>query len=203
MRDLEIRGAGNLLGEGQSGHIAAVGYDLYCQMVTEAVAELKGEEVREPAEIKLELPLDASLPPEYVGKEELRLEAYRRLAAVTTDGEVADIRAEWEDRYGPVPAEAEALLEVARLRAECVRSGVREVTVTKGPGFGGPRYIARISPVALPASKVVRLRRLYKDTVYKEEIGQLQMPIKAASMAATTVILALQELLPEPVAPVA
>ncbi|RPI07330.1 MAG: transcription-repair coupling factor, partial [Actinobacteria bacterium] len=78
MRDLEIRGAGNLLGENQSGHIAAVGYDLYCQMVTEAVAELKGEEVREPAEVKLDLPMDAHLPPEYVGREELRLEAYRR-----------------------------------------------------------------------------------------------------------------------------
>jgi transcription-repair coupling factor (superfamily II helicase) len=200
MRDLEIRGAGNLLGTGQSGHIAAVGYDLYCQMVTEAVAELKGEEVREPAEIKLELPLDASLPPEYVGKEELRLEAYRRLAAVTTEGEVADIRAEWEDRYGPVAPEAEALLEVALLRAECVRTGVREVTVTKGPGFGGPRFLARVSPVALAASKVVRLRRLYKDTVYKEEIGQLQLPIKRATDSAATVILALQELIPEPVA---
>ena len=104
MRDLEIRGAGNLLGTGQSGHIAAVGYDLYCQMVSEAVAELKGEPVREPAEIKLDLPLAANLPREYVQKEELRLEAYRRLAAVTTDAEVADIRAEWEDRYGPLPA---------------------------------------------------------------------------------------------------
>ena len=80
MRDLEIRGAGNLLGTGQSGHIAAVGYDLYCQMVSEAVAELKGEPMREPAEIKLDLPLDANLPREYVEKEELRLEAYRRLA---------------------------------------------------------------------------------------------------------------------------
>ena len=200
MRDLEIRGAGNLLGTGQSGHIAAVGYDLYCQMVTEAVAELKGEEVREPAEIKLELPLDASLPPAYVGKEELRLEAYRRLAAVTTESEVADIRAEWEDRYGPVPAEAEALLEVATLRAECVRTGVREVTVTKGPGFGGPRYIARVSPVALPASKVVRLRRLYKDTVYKEDIGQLQIPVKSAASSSATVLAALRELIPEDVA---
>jgi len=77
MRDLEIRGAGNLLGTGQSGHIAAVGYDLYCQMVTEAVAELKGEPVKEPAEIKLDLPLAANLPATYVAKEELRLEAYR------------------------------------------------------------------------------------------------------------------------------
>ena len=159
MRDLEIRGAGNLLGTGQSGHIAAVGYDLYCQMVTEAVAELKGEEVREPAEIKLELPLDANLPADYVGKEELRLEAYRRLAAVTTEAEVDDIRAEWEDRYGPVPPEAEALLEVARLRAECVRTGVREVTVTKGPRVRRARATSPASaPVALPASKVVRLQ---------------------------------------------
>src|SRR3954464_7253835 len=122
MRDLEIRGAGNLLGESQSGHIAAVGYDLYVQMVSEAVAELKGEEVREPAEIKLDLPLHANLPPDYVGKEELRLEAYRRLAAVTTHGEVNDIEQEWLDRYGPVPAPAAALLEVAHLRAECART---------------------------------------------------------------------------------
>src|SRR3546814_6220528 len=85
MRDLEIRGAGNLLGTGQSGHIAAVGYDLYCQMVSEAVAELKGEPLREPAEIKLDVPVAANLPREYVAKEELRLEAYRSLAAVTTD----------------------------------------------------------------------------------------------------------------------
>src|SRR5580765_958338 len=132
MRDLEIRGAGNLLGTGQSGHIAAVGYDLYCQMVTEAVAELKGEPLREPAEIKLDLPLDAHLPADYVAKEELRLEAYRRLAAVTSEREVDDIRAEWEDRYGPVPQPAVALLEVARLRAECARLGIREVNVTKG-----------------------------------------------------------------------
>ena len=104
MRDLEIRGAGNLLGANQSGHIAAVGYDLYVQMVSEAVAELKGEEVREPAEIKLDIPVDANLPPDYVAGEEQRLEAYRRLAAVTTQAEVDDIRAEWLDRYGPAAA---------------------------------------------------------------------------------------------------
>jgi transcription-repair coupling factor (superfamily II helicase) len=198
MRDLEIRGAGNLLGTGQSGHIAAVGYDLYCQMVTEAVAELKGEEVRPPAEIKLELPIDANLPPSYVAKEESRLEAYRRLAAVTTPEEVDDIRAEWVDRYGPVPPEALALLEVAGLRAECARTGVREVTVTKGPGFGGPRYIARLTPVDLPASKIIRLRRLYKDTVYKEDQRHLQLPVASAAESASTVVAALRELIPLP-----
>ena len=86
MRDLEIRGAGNLLGEAQSGHIAAVGYDLYCQMVTEAVAEMKGEAVREPGEIRLDVPTDAHLPADYVSNEASRLEAYRRLAAVTDSG---------------------------------------------------------------------------------------------------------------------
>ena len=80
MRDLEIRGAGNLLGADQSGHIAAVGYDLYVQMVSEAVADLKGETVREPAEIRLDLPVTANLPASYVEREDLRLEAYRRLA---------------------------------------------------------------------------------------------------------------------------
>src|SRR5690349_15811842 len=158
MRDLEICGAGNLLGESQSGHIAAVGYDLYVQMVAEAVAELKGEPVREPAEIKLELPLDASLPNDYVAKEELRLEAYRRLAAVTTAQEVDDIRAEWEDRYGPVPEPAAALLRVARLRAACARVGAKEAVVTKNQTSQG--FQARISPLRLRASASVRLRRL-------------------------------------------
>ena len=115
MRDLEIRGAGNLLGESQSGHIAAVGYDLYCQMVTEAVGEMKGEPRRSRRRRSSSTCRPTpTCPPDYVAKEELRLEAYRRLAAVTTDAEVDDIRAEWEDRYGPVPAPAEALLDVGR-----------------------------------------------------------------------------------------
>jgi transcription-repair coupling factor (superfamily II helicase) len=199
MRDLEIRGAGNLLGTGQSGHIAAVGYDLYCQMVTEAVAELKGETPREPAEIKIELPFDAHLPRDYVEREELRLEAYRRLAGVTSQAEVDDIRTEWEDRYGPVPAAAAALLAVARLRAECVRTGLREATVTKGPGFGGPKYVARLSPITLPASKKVRVERLYKGTVVKPAVEQVLLAVKSAAGAADEIVEALQDLVPEEV----
>jgi transcription-repair coupling factor (superfamily II helicase) len=176
MRDLEIRGAGNLLGESQSGHIAAVGYDLYVQMVSEAVAELKGEEVRPPAEIKLDLPVDAHLPPEYVTKEELRLEAYRRLATVQTASQVEDVRAEWEDRYGPVPAPAEALLAVAHLRAECHRTGVREVVVT--PNRTGPGHMARLSPLVLRTSASIRLRRLARDAVVKEDLRQVAVPLR-------------------------
>jgi len=201
MRDLEIRGAGNLLGESQSGHIAAVGYDLYVQMVAEAVAELKGETVRPPAEIKLELPLDASLPPDYVAKEELRLEAYRRLAAVTTAEEVADIRTEWEDRYGPVPPSAEALLRVARLRAECARVGVKEVVVTRNQTSQG--FQARLLPVRLRASAAVRLKRLSPSSVYKEEQRQLIVPLSRSVDAADALVTLLTELVPAEVASVA
>jgi transcription-repair coupling factor (superfamily II helicase) len=188
MRDLEIRGAGNLLGANQSGHIAAVGYDLYVQMVSEAVAELKGEEVRPPAEVKLDLPVDAHLPPEYVPGGEQRLEAYRRLAAVTTQAEVDDVAAEWLDRYGPLPAPAEALVRVARLRAECVRTGVREVTVA--------RDVIRLAPLALKASAQIRLRRLSRAAVYKEDPGQLVVPVPRGVDPLVAVLALLGQLLP-------
>ncbi|HEX7133346.1 MAG TPA: TRCF domain-containing protein, partial [Iamia sp.] len=196
MRDLEIRGAGSLLGTGQSGHIAAVGYDLYVQMVSAAVAELKGEEPREPAEVKLDLPLDAHLPIEYVPREDLRLEAYRRLATVTSQGEVSDIRAEWEDRYGPVPEPAAQLLEIARLRAECQRLSLREVNVTKGPAFGGPAHTARVSPLALKQSQQIRLRRLFPGAVYKEDQELVVLPIPKTPTLAATLVDLLRQLVP-------
>ena len=200
MRDLEIRGAGNLLGTGQSGHIAAVGYDLYCQMVSEVVAELKGEEVREPAEIKLDLPLDANLPKAYVPKEELRLEAYRRLAAVTTEAEVADIRTEWEDRYGPIPDEAAALLDVARLRAEAARLDLREVNVVRTTGFGVPTWTARLSPVKLKVSEEIRLKRLMPKARHKPDLRQLVVPVKGGRTVALELVDLLESLFPSPVA---
>jgi transcription-repair coupling factor (superfamily II helicase) len=200
MRDLEIRGAGNLLGTGQSGHVAAVGYDLYCQMVNEVVAELKGEEVREPAEIKLDLPVDANLPPSYVPKEELRLEAYRRLAAVTTEAEVADIRTEWEDRYGPMPDQAAALLDVARLRAESARLDLREVNVVRTTGFGAPTWTARLSPVKLKVSEEVRLKRLAPKAVHKPDLSQVVVPVKGGRGVALELVDLLESLFPAPVA---
>ncbi len=201
MRDLEIRGAGNLLGTGQSGHIAAVGYDLYCQMVTEAVSELKGEEVEEPDELTIELPIKAFLPDSYMETEDQRLEAYRRLAAVTTTAQVEDIRSEWEDRYGPVPEPAANLLDVATVRSVCIRVGITELTVGKGPGFGGPEFIVRMSPVTLPTSKQIRLDRIYKHSIYKDTIegadgGFLQLGMKKGNIA-ENIVTALNDLLPE------
>ena len=170
MRDLEIRGAGSLLGESQSGHIAAVGYDLYCQMVTEAVSEMKGEPAKKaPAEIKLDVPTDSFLPTDYVAKEELRLEAYRRLAGVQTDAQVDDIRAEWEDRYGPLPEPAEALLQVGYLRAQCHRLGLRDIQISTND--------AKLAPIELKLSETMRLRRLSKGAKYKEDLGQLVVPL--------------------------
>jgi transcription-repair coupling factor (superfamily II helicase) len=188
MRDLEIRGAGNLLGESQSGHIAAVGYDLYCQMVNEAVTEMKGETTTEPADVKLDVPTDAYLPEEYVPKEELRLEAYRRLASVTTPSEVDDIRAEWEDRYGPVPAPADALLAVGALRAECHRLGLRDVQIVGGS--------ARLGPIELKMSEELRLRRLSRDALLKAEQQQLVVPLRRGIPPAVFLVNFLRELVP-------
>jgi len=191
MRDLEIRGAGNLLGESQSGHIAAVGYDLYCQMVTEAVGEMKGEAPpKAPSELKLDVPSDAYLPTDYVTKEELRLEAYRRLAAVTTAAEVADIRVEWEDRYGPVPAAAEALLHVGSLRAECNRLSLRDVQIVGNQ--------ARLGPIDLKVSEEMRLRRLSRAAIHKEEQQQLVVPLPRGVDPALFLTGFLQQLIPPP-----
>ena len=188
MRDLEIRGAGNLLGEAQSGHIAAVGYDLYCQMVTEAVADMKGEPVRQPPELKLDVPTDAYLPIDYVNKEELRLAAYRRLADVTTEGEVDDIRAEWQDRYGPLPPPAEALLTIGSLRAQCHRLGVSDLRITSQG--------ARLAPLTLPVSATARLRRLAPKALVKEQQRQLVIPIPTAAEPGAYLVELLRALIP-------
>ncbi len=201
MRDLEIRGAGNLLGRDQSGHIAAVGYDLYVRMVSEAVAELKGEPIRLPAEITVEVPVKASLPESYVGREDLRLEAYRRLVEVRDPAAVEDLRAEWVDRYGPPPAPAEALLAIGLLRAECVRTGVTEVTAAPSrPGSGGlgrpGEVVARLSPVKLAVSSEVRLTRLHPRAILKEEGSQLIVPLPAGDDIAERLVALLRDLLP-------
>jgi transcription-repair coupling factor (superfamily II helicase) len=189
MRDLEIRGAGNLLGGEQSGHIAAVGFDLYCQMVTEAVGELTGEPVPEPVDVTIDLPVDAHLPRDYVARDDVRMEAYRRLAAVTAPADVEDIRAEWTDRYGPPPVPAEALLGAARLRAECVRLGIRGVSVQKGT--------ARIVGLVLKESQKVRLRRLLPKAVVKET-SEVVVPVATnGAEVAEELIALLSELVPD------
>jgi transcription-repair coupling factor (superfamily II helicase) len=171
MRDLEIRGAGNLLGGEQSGHIAAVGFDLYCQMVTEAVSELTGESPPEPPpDISIDVPVTASIPRDYIARDDLRMEAYRRLAAVLHTSDVDDVAAEWADRYGPPPPPAAALLAVGRVRAECVRLGIRDVAVQKGS--------VRLFPLQLRESQKLRLKRLAPKALVKSN-DEIVMPLAA------------------------
>ncbi len=202
LRDLQIRGAGNLLGRDQSGHIAAVGYDLYVQMVSEAVAELKGEPRPKPVELSLDLPDAAHLPAEYVQAEDVRLEAYRRLVGARTSAEVDDVRAEWVDRFGPLVPSAAALVDVARLRVECLRLGVTELSVAAPrPGGTGPRARATVKllPITLPASAEVRLRRLAPEATYQAELARLLVPMDppAGGVYAPALIALLSALLPE------
>ncbi|MFP5282404.1 MAG: transcription-repair coupling factor, partial [Actinomycetes bacterium] len=104
MKDLEIRGAGNMLGGQQSGHIADVGFDLYVRLVGEAVANYRGEGAQEAEpETRIELPVDAHLPEDYIGSERLRLEMYKTIAEVRSEDDIAEVRAELADRYGPLP----------------------------------------------------------------------------------------------------
>ena len=156
MRDLEIRGAGNLLGAEQHGHIAAVGFDLYVEMVTEAVGELTGEVRDTPTEVVIDLPADANLPRDYVARDDVRMEAYRRLGAATTAEAVDDVEHEWEDRYGPLPAPACALIDVARVRVACIARGIRELSVQQGR--------VRIEGWDMRKSTEIRLQRLAPST---------------------------------------
>ncbi len=195
MRDLEIRGAGNLLGSDQSGHIAAVGYDLYVQLVAEAVAEERGEPRPRPANVSLDVPGDAHLPASYVPAEDARLEAYRRLAAAEDDAALDDLADEWRDRFGPLPPAAEGLLAIARLRVECLRTGIEDVSVTTArPGARPPT--ARLSPVHLAPSAQVRLRRLVPGAVFREELGQLVVPLDDTARPAEVLRRLVSDLLP-------
>ena len=148
MKDLEIRGSGNVLGAEQSGHIAGVGFDLYVRMVGEAVRELREDGPAETPEVKVELPVDAHIPHEYVPGERLRLEAYRRIAGIQDGSEIEAVRDELADRFGPLPVPVLNLLEVARFRALARRAGLTDVTLQGNHIRFSPVRPARLAPGA-------------------------------------------------------
>ena len=125
--DLELRGAGNLLGGEQSGHIEAVGFELYTQMLDRAVREMKGEAAPDEAETQLNLGLNIRIPAEYIPEENQRLRMYKRVAGVETESQLSDVAAELEDRYGPPPAAVRNLLDYASLKLLCMRVGVNGI----------------------------------------------------------------------------
>ncbi|WP_127360056.1 transcription-repair coupling factor [Actinacidiphila soli] len=179
MKDLEIRGAGNLLGGEQSGHIAGVGFDLYIRMVGEAVADYRSalEEGGEPEEtlldVKIELPVDAHVPHDYAPGERLRLQAYRAIAAANSEADITAVREELTDRYGKLPEPVENLLMVAGLRLLARKVGVSDITLQGNN--------VRFSPVEPRESQELRLSRLYPRTVIKRATKQVLVPRPATA----------------------
>ena len=175
MKDLEMRGAGNVLGAEQSGHIAGVGFDLYVRLVGEAVETFRalasGEVIdatdQGPREIRIDLPVDAHIPEGYINSERLRLEVYRKLAASTDNRDLQLAVEEMEDRYGPVPEEVSRLLAVSRLRHQARRAGVSEI-ITQGTRI-------KVGSVELPDSRQVRLKRLYPGSNYRAAAKAIQL----------------------------
>ncbi|MFD6389493.1 transcription-repair coupling factor [Nocardia sp. NPDC060259] len=175
MKDLEIRGAGNVLGAEQSGHVAGVGFDLYVRLVGEAVeayraaADGKPIVTEENKEVRIDLPVDAHIPPDYIASDRLRLEAYRKLAAAQDDPALAAVVEELVDRYGPLPVEVGRLVSVAKLRLLARAYDVSEIVVTG--------TTLKIAPLNLPDSKQLRLKRLYPSATYRAASGLVQLPL--------------------------
>ncbi|MGW5319094.1 transcription-repair coupling factor [Nocardia thailandica] len=175
MKDLEIRGAGNVLGAEQSGHVAGVGFDLYVRLVGEAVeayraaADGKPIVTEELKEVRIDLPVDAHIPPDYIASDRLRLEAYRKLAAAQEDSALSAVVEELVDRYGPLPVEVGRLVSVAKLRLLARSYEVTEIAVTG--------TTLKIAPLNLPDSKQLRLKRLYPSATYRAASGLVQLPL--------------------------
>lgn len=168
MKDLEIRGAGNLLGGEQSGHIQGVGFDLYIRLVGEAVAEFRGEGEDRVAEMKIELPVNAHLPHDFVPGERLRLEAYRKLAAAISDTQIDDVVSELVDRYGELPPAAVNLIAVARFKVNARAAGLSDVALQGN--------FIKFAPVDLPESMQMRLTRMYPGSLSKPALKAILIP---------------------------
>ncbi|EEW50012.1 transcription-repair coupling factor [Corynebacterium efficiens YS-314] len=189
MKDLEMRGAGNVLGAEQSGHIAGVGFDLYVRLVGEAVeayralADGKSVDgtVKGPTEVRVDLPVDAHIPENYINSERLRLEIYRKLATSESESDLQLAVEEMEDRYGPIPEEVSRLLAVARLRHQMRAAGLTDVAVQ------GTRI--KIHPVELKDSQQVRLKRLFPSATYRAAAKAIQVSFPKAGRNVTDPLL--------------
>lgn len=176
MKDLEIRGAGSLLSDEQSGHIAGVGFDMYVRMIAEQVDKMKrmlrqgtGEVESEPTPIRSDIPIEATVPDTYVPQESLRLDIYSRVAHAGTDAERQEIRAELVDRFGPIPPATERMFLLSKIRAT-MREGKLTDAMVQGD------YL-RLYPVALPDSRMARLKRLHPRTVQKPAVRSVLIPM--------------------------
>ena len=170
MRDLELRGAGNVIGADQSGHVAAVGLETYAELLREEVAELSGEPIALEPEVTLDLPVDANLPHDYVTDDDVRLDLYRRIAAVRDARGVGDVERELTDRFGPPPPATVRLLALAALKAALLRAGITEVQVTG-------RGRLRLAPVEPSAEVLARLEQDLPGTTWRPDDRVLVVPL--------------------------
>lgn len=170
MRDLEIRGAGNVVGAEQSGHVSLVGFDMYATLLKEEIAKLAGGSVTVETELKVDLPVDAHLPEGYVGDANLRLELYQRIALIRDATHVTAVRDELRDRFGPLPAPAERLIALAAVRAALRRWNVEELAVTA-------RGELRIAPVELRDSAEIRVSRTFPKARIRQQNRELFLPV--------------------------
>ncbi len=168
MKDLELRGTGNLLGDEQSGHIEGVGFDLYVRMVSQAVEEYKEPERKESVAVSIDLPIEASIPVDYIDSDKLRLEAYRKLASARSEQDLDDARDELNDRYGKPPAELDSLFAVARLRNKARDLGITEI-IAQGRNV-------RIRGIEPAESLMMRLQRIYPGAQYRPLTRTLTIP---------------------------
>ncbi len=160
MRDLEIRGAGTLLGNSQSGHIAAVGYDLYVQMVSDAIKSIKGiKEVQKP-KVNIDIPIKAYIATSYIEPEDVRLEVYKRLSQMDEVADKEDFQNELKDRFGVMPKECLSLFELVDLKIFCLNKSITEISTKRKPSlYGSPTVELKIAPISLLQSKLIRLTR--------------------------------------------
>jgi transcription-repair coupling factor (superfamily II helicase) len=177
MRDLELRGAGNLLGEEQSGHVAAVGFELYCKMLDDAVSEEQLKEAdSETADgagraepVRLDLPVDAYIPAQYIPYEVAKIDVHRRIAGARDPAELEQVEAELEDRFGPVPDPVRNLLGLQRIRIQLARTGARSVELRSG------RLV--IAPIVLELERVRELRAEFPEAAYESLKQTLRVPL--------------------------
>ena len=168
LKDLEIRGAGNILGQQQSGHIAEVGFDLYVRLISEAISKAKGE-IEEPnEELRIELGVEAYIPESYLTHERLRLEAYKSLSEINNKEELNEFSKQLIDRYGPYDERIERLIEIAKLRILARKAKLSEIILSNKK--------VKFAPVILPDSRSVRLTRLYPGSVLRPTVRSIVLP---------------------------
>ncbi len=192
MRDLEIRGAGNLLGDEQSGHVAAVGFELYCQMLEDAAEELRAGvaaegavelEPREP--VRIEVDVDAYIPAEYIPFEAAKIDVHRRVAAAREAGELRALREELEDRFGPRPESVSNLLDLQRVRIALGDAGVRTVEFRAGR--------LRVSPVEFDSERAGALNERVPEAIYQWREGTVAVPVPDDPAARLGALIALAD----------